>query len=127
MPLDARQSGHIQNVTAKTFVGRQKTVIFVYQSGGSYSYSAISVILRPQRLIDPQIPAAGGAPPRPESDTLMIAPLSTSFNGLLFVADTTTATSAAVQAAPKYEVIEALPMGIVPGGTHIRATLRRLR
>ena len=57
----------------------------------------------------------------------MIAPLGTSFTGLVFVADTTTASAAAVQAAPKYEVIEALAVGIVPTGTHIRALLRRLR
>ncbi len=30
-------------------------------------------------------------------------------------------------AAPKYEIIEALPVGIIPGGSNIRVLLRRLR
>jgi len=58
---------------------------------------------------------------------LMIAPPGTSFTGVVYIADTTTATSSAVAAAPKYEIIEALPVGIIPGGSHIRALLRRLR
>ena len=29
--------------------------------------------------------------------------------------------------APKYEIIEALPVGIIPGGSYIRVLLRRLR
>lgn len=127
MTLDARKSAHIQSTIAKTFSGRQKIVTFVYQSSGSYTYSATSVIFRPQKIIDPQIPDMGGAQPKLESDMIMIAPLGTSFTGLVFVADTPTATSTAVQAAAKYEVIEALPVGIIPGGTHIRALLRRLR
>jgi hypothetical protein len=127
MPLDARKAAHILSVINKTFSGRQKTVVFVYQSGGSYSYSATNVIFRPEKMIDPQIPNASGTPPRPESDLTMIAPLGTSFTGLAFVADTATVSAAAVQAAPKYEVIEALTVGIVPTGTHVRALLRRLR
>jgi hypothetical protein len=125
--LDARKTSHIKSTINKTFSGREKTVVFVYQSGGSYTYSPISVIFRPQKVIDPQIPAMSGSPPRLESDMIMIAPLGTSFTGLVFVADTTTATAAAVQSAPKYELIEALPVGIIPGGTHIRALLRRMR
>ena len=101
--------------------------MFVYQSGGSYTYSVTSVIFRPQKVIDPQIPDAGGAQPKLENDMIMVAPLGTSFSGLVFVADTATATAAAVQVAAKYEVIEALPVGMVPGGTHIRALLRRMR
>lgn len=127
MPLDARKIAHILSAVNKTFSGRQKTVVFVYQSGSSYSYSAINVIFRPQKMIDPQIPNAQGMSPRLEYDLTMIAPLGTSFTGLVFVADTTTASAAAVQAAPKYEVIEALTVGIVPTGTHVRALLRRLR
>ena len=96
MPLDARKTAHILSVVNKTLSGRQKTVVFVYQSSGSYSYSATSVIFRPQRIIDPQIMNASGAPPRLESDLTMIAPLGTSFTGLVFVADTTTASAAAV-------------------------------
>jgi hypothetical protein len=126
MPLDARKTTHILNITNKTFSRRQQTVVFVYQSAGSYTYTATSVIFRPQKVIDPQIPNAAGAPPKLESDMIMVAPLGTSFSGLVFVADTATATAAAVQAAAKYEVIEALLVGIVPGGTHIRALLRRL-
>jgi hypothetical protein len=127
MPLDARKTAHILSAVNKTLSGRQKTVVFVYQSGGSYSYSAISVIFRSEKIIDPQIPNTSGAPPTLERDLIMIAPRGTSFTGLVFVADTTTASTAAVQAAPKYEVIEALTVGIVPTGTHVRALLRRLR
>jgi hypothetical protein len=127
MPLDARKAAHILSAVNKTLSGRQKTVVFVYQSGSSYSYSAISVVFRPQKIIDPQIPGENGKSPTLERDLIMIAPLGTSFTGLVFVADTTTASAAAVQAAPKYEVIEALTVGIVPTGTHVRALLRRLR
>jgi hypothetical protein len=127
MPLDARKAAHILSAVNKMLSGRQKMVVFVYQSGSSYSYSAISVIFRPQKIIDPQIPSENGKPPTLERDLIMIAPLGTSFTGLVFVADTTTASAAAVQAAPKYEVIEALTVGIIPTGTHVRALLRRLR
>ena len=127
MPLNAQKIAHIQSAVLKTFLGRQTVVTFVYQSGSTYSYVATSVIFRSQKIIDPQIPDAGGAPPRQESDMIMIAPLGTNFSGLVFVADTATATAAAVQTAAKYEVIEVLTVGIVPGGTHTRALLRRLR
>jgi hypothetical protein len=127
MPLDARKAAHVQSVINKTFSGRQKTVVLVYQSSGTYSYSATSVIFRPQKVVDPQIADAGGGAPKLVSDMIMIAPLGTSFSGLVFVADTATATAVAVQAAAKYEVIEALPVGMIPGGTRIRALLRRLR
>jgi hypothetical protein len=127
MPLDTRKTQHIQSTILKTFQSRQKVVTFVYQSSGSYTYSATSVIFRPQKVIDPQILDASGAQPKLESDMIMIAPLGTNFTGLVFVADTTTATSTAIQAAAKYEVIEALPVGMIPGGTHIRALLRRMR
>jgi hypothetical protein len=127
MPLDTRKAAHILSTINKTFSNRQKAVTFVYQSGGSYTYTAVSVIFRPQKVIDPQIPDMSGAQPKLESDMIMIAPLGTSFTGLVFVADTTTATAPAVQAAAKYEVIEALTVGMLPGGTHIRALLRRMR
>src|SRR5581483_6106821 len=102
MPLNAQKIAHIQSAVLKTFLGRQTVVTFVYQSGSSYSYVATSVIFRPQKLIDPQLLDAGGAQPRLESDMIMIAPLGTTFSGLVFVADTATATAAAVQAATKY-------------------------
>ncbi|GCE21604.1 hypothetical protein [Dictyobacter kobayashii] len=126
MPLDNRKVAHIQSLQARALAGRQKTVVFVYQSGGSYSYQAINVIFRPQASIERQIPARDGQPPRPVYDTLMLAPLSTSFVGLVMIADTATATAAAVQGARKYQLIEAVPTGIVPGGTRSYAYLRRL-
>src|SRR5690349_8561089 len=88
MPLDNRKSAHMQNMVAKTFAGRQKSVVFVYQSGSSYTYSAINVIFRPQSAIDPQVPTVSGTPPDLHFDVMMIAPLGTSFTGLVFVADT---------------------------------------
>ena len=127
MPLDARKTQHILNVVPKTFAGRQRTVVFVILASGSYSYTAVQVIMRPEEIIDPQIYDANGQAPQRTVDMLMIAPLGTSFTGVVYIADTTTATAPAVAAAPKYEIIEALPVGIVPGGSHIRALLRRLR
>lgn len=127
MPLDARKTQHILNVVPKTFAGRQRAVVFVTLASGVYSYTAVQVIMRPEEIIDSQIYDASGQAPQRNADMLMIAPLGTNFAGVVYIADTTTATSPAVAAAPKYEIIEALPVGIVPGGSHIRALLRRLR
>lgn len=127
MPLDSRKTAHIQAITLKTYASRQKTVVLVSQAAGVYSYTAVSVIFRPELVIDPQIPNQTGAPPTKPFDMVMIAPISTSFVGVVYVADTSTATSGAVAAAPKYEIIEAIPRGIVPTGTHYRVFLRRLR
>lgn len=126
MPLDANKIAHIQAVTQKTFTGRQKTVVFVSQTGGSYTYTAVQVIFRPQMIIDPEIPDALGASPKPTFDLLMVAPITTSFSGVVLIADTPTASASAVAAAQK-AVIEALPSGIVPGGTHFVVKLRRFR
>lgn len=128
MPLDnANKIAHLQAVVARTYAGRTKTVVFVYNSDGMFSYVAQTVIFRPQDVIDPQIPALSGGVPGVPADALMIAPLSVNFTGVVYIADTTTATSGAVAAAHKYEIIEAVPTGLVPGGTHYRVALRRLR
>ena len=127
MPLDARKTQHILNVVPKTFAGRQRSVVFVTLASGVYSYTAVQVIMRPEEVLDPQIYDASGQAPQRNADMLLIAPLGTSFTGVVYIADTPTATSTAVAAAPKYEIIEALPVGVVPGGSHIRALLRRLR
>jgi flavoprotein len=127
MPLDANKIAHIQAVIPKTFAARQKTVVFVYQSGGSYTYTATQVIFRPQTIIDPEIPDVVGAAPKPAFDLLMVAPITTNFSGVVLIADTTTASASSVAAAQKYAVIEALPVGIVPGGTHFVVKLRRFR
>jgi hypothetical protein len=127
MPLDTRKAAHLQAVTQKTFQGRQQTVTFVYQSGSVYQYVALAVIFRPLESIDPQIPTTTGSAPRPRSDLLMIAPAATNCTGVLFIADTATATAEAVQAAVKYQIIAAFPIGLLPGGTRMQALLRRLR
>jgi len=127
MPLDNRKIAHLQLAIAKTYTNRQKTVVFVYQVGTTYAYSAISVIMRQLAVIEPQIPDLKGVAPLKFADTLMIAPLGVSFIGVVYIADTPLATTAAVLAATKYEVIEAIPAGIIPGGTHIRAQLRKMR
>ena len=129
MPLDTPQKiAHVTAVRNRALAGRTKTVVFVFSNGdGTYRYSATNVIFRPQDAIDPQVPDASGGAPRFQADMIMIAPLATSFVGVVYVADTTSATSGAVAAATKYEVIEQVPAGILPGGTHIRALLRRLR
>jgi hypothetical protein len=127
MPLDARKAAHIVSVVPKTWTGRQKTVTLVTASGGTQSYSAVSVIFRPLAEPDPTVADATGHAQARIADTLMIALTTLSLVGVIYVADTPTATQAAVAAAPKYEIIEALPAGILPGGTHQRVLLRRLR
>lgn len=130
MPLDnALKVAKIQTLTLRSFTGRQKTVVFVYQNsgGGAYTYTAISVIFRPQNVVDPEIPNASGASPMPQFDVLMVTPITTNFTGVIMVADTTTATANAVATAQKYEIIEAVPTGIIPGGTRYTVRLRRFR
>jgi hypothetical protein len=129
MPLDNQNKiNHILDVTTRTFAGRQKTVVLVYQSvGGAYSYATIQAIFRPQAIINPQIPDQVGAPPRQPFDLLMVVPIGTNFVGVVYVADTTIATASGVAVASKYEIVEALPVGILPNATHIVAKLRRLR
>jgi hypothetical protein len=130
VPLDNPQKiAHIQAIQARIMQGRTRNVVFVYQATGTttYTYSLVSVIWRVQELIDPEIPAAAGNAPGVPFDMQMVCPISTSFTGLVYVADATTATAGAVAAARKYELIEAVPTGIIPGGTHVKAILRRLR
>ena len=128
MPLDnSRKIQHVLAVTNRSFSGRQRGVVFVSLASGVYAYTAVQVIMRPEQILDPQIEDASGHAPVGNADMLLIAPLGTNFNGVVYIADTPTATAGAVAAAQKYEVIEALPVGIVPGGSHIRALLRRLR
>jgi hypothetical protein len=128
MPLNTSQKiNHIKSVTNLAYAGRQQTVVFVYLASGVYSYVATVVIMRPEEIIDPQIYDASGHAPLTGADMIIIAPLGTNFTGVVYIADTPTATQAAVAAAPKYEVIEALPVGMIPGGSHFRALLRRLR
>lgn len=128
MPLDnPRKIQHIKDVTARSFQGRQRTVVIVYLSAGVYSYSAVQVIMRPEQVIDPQIYDASGHAPVTNADMLMVAPLGTNFSGAVYVADTALATAPAVASALKYEIIEALSVGIIPGGSHLRVLLRRLR
>jgi hypothetical protein len=127
MPLDSRKAAHLASVVPKTWTGRQKTVTLVTQSGGTPSYSAVLVVFRPLAEPDPTVADANGQAARHDADTLMIAPLSVSLAGVVFVADTPTATSLAVAAAPKYEIVEALPVGMLPGGSHQQVLLRRLR
>ncbi|MDQ2907402.1 MAG: hypothetical protein ABI456_09990 [Ktedonobacteraceae bacterium] len=127
MPLDTRKMQHILQLVARSFAGRQRTVVVVYLAGGSYSYSAVQIIMRPEQVIDPQIYDASGQALPQRTDTQMVAPLGTNFTGAVYIADTVTPTAAAVAGAPKYEIVEVLPVGIVPGGSHLRVLLRRMR
>jgi hypothetical protein len=126
MPLDTRKVQHIVQVVARSFANRQRTVVVVYLAGGSYSYVAVQVIMRPIQVVDPQIVDASGQALPHGADTVLIAPLAISFTGAIFVADTTSTTSGAVAAAPKYEIVEVRPVGIAPGGSHLRVALRRM-
>jgi|SRR5690348_10546365 hypothetical protein len=127
MPLDPRKIQHIQNVTNASFANRQRVVVLVTLSSGVYSYSALLAIMRPLQTLNPQIIDTSSDPPLRSPDMVMQAPLGTNFAGVVYVADTPTATAAAVAAAAKYEILEALPVGLAPGGSHVRVLLRRLR
>ncbi|HEY7416384.1 MAG TPA: hypothetical protein VH593_14420 [Ktedonobacteraceae bacterium] len=127
MPLDANKIAHIQAILPKTWAERQKTVVFVYQSGGTYSYVATSVIFRPQSVIDPEILDVVGGQPRSAEELLMVVPITTNMTGIVYIADTTTSTASAVASAAKYQIIEVVPTGIIPTGTHYVVYLRRMR
>ena len=127
MPLDARKVQHVLQVVTRSFASRQRTVVIVYLAGGSYSYVTVQVIMRSIKVVDPQVFDANGQSLPRSADTIIIAPLGISFTGAVFVADTTSATASAVAAAPKYEIVEVLPVGIVPGGSRLRVSLRHMR
>ena len=127
MPLDARKALHLLQVATRSFAGRQRTVVVVALVIGSYTYTAIQAIMRPLDIVDLQIDDVAGQPAPRASDTLMIAPLNTNFVGAVYIADTSIANATSVASAPKYEIVEVLPTGIVPGGSHLRVSLRRLR
>jgi hypothetical protein len=127
MPLDARKALHLLQVVTRSFAGRQRTVVVVALASGSYTYTTIQAIMRPMNVVDLQIDDVAGQPAPRASDTLMIAPLGTNFVGAIYIADTTIANASSVASAPKYEIVEVLPTGIVPGGSHLRVSLRRLR
>ena len=124
MPLDARKATHIQNVFTRSLAGRQKTVVFVTQNGSGYSYSPVNVIFRPHEVINFELPDKAAQAPRQSWDALIVASITTSFVGVVCIADTPIANASAVQNARKYQVIEAIPVGILPGGTRIHAYLR---
>ena len=127
MPLDARKAQHLLQVVARTFAGRQRTVVVVYLLSGSYSYATMQVIMRSEQAIDPQVLDSKGRALPHDADTWLIAPLGSNFTGAVYIADTTSATASAVASAVKYEIVEVLPLGMIPGGSHIRVALRRLR
>ena len=127
MPLDARKAQHLLQVVTRSYAGRQRTVVAVTLANGSYSYIPLQVILRPQQVPDPQVYDVSTLSVPRTIDMVMIAPTTTNFIGVVYVADTVTATSSAVASAPKYEVVEVLPVGLLPGGSHLRVLLRRLR
>lgn len=128
MPLDNQQKiNHILAVVQRSFGGRVKTITAVYLTGGNYSYQQISVIFRREQVIDPEVPAPSGGAPHTNADLQIIAPLGTNFTGVQYLADTAVNTANGVQAAQKYEILEVLPVGIVPGGSHLRVVCRRLR
>jgi hypothetical protein len=126
MPLDTRKAIHIQDVSARSLAGRQKNVVFVTQNGSSYSYSAVNVVFRPQEVIDLEVPDKTAHTPRQSCDALIVAAMTTSFAGVVCIADTPIATASAVQNARKYQIIEAMPVGMLPGGTRMHVYLRHL-
>lgn len=127
MPLDPRKIQHIQDVTNSSFADRQRVVVLVTLNGGIYSYTTLLAIMRPLQILNPQIVDTSADNPLHAPDMLMQAPLGTNFTGVVYIADTPTASALAVAAAAKYEILEALPVGLAPGGSHLRLLLRRLR
>ncbi|GER82015.1 hypothetical protein KTAU_06530 [Thermogemmatispora aurantia] len=127
MPLDDRKAQHLLRLINRSYAGRQRSLVAVVLNAGCYSYRLIQGIIRPLHCLDPQVYDSSGQPPRPEADHLLIAPLGTDFSGVVYLADCTVASAGAVAAATKYELIEAVPVGLLPGGTHLRVPLRRLR
>src|SRR5262249_16753123 len=127
MPLDPRKIQHIQNVTNASFANRQRTVVLVTLSGSVYNYSTLLAIMRPLQILDPQVLDTDATSPLRNPDMLLQAPAGTSFSSVVYIADTPTPTAAAVAAAAKYEILEALPVGLAPGGSHVRVLLKRLR
>lgn len=127
MPLDARKAQHIQQVTTSSFAGRQRGVVFVTQANGSYSYTLMQVIMRSVSSLDPQIFDKMGRVLPKDFDAILIAPSGISMTGVVYIADTTTATTSAVAVAPRYEIVEILTAGMVPGGSRVHVLLRRMR
>lgn len=128
MPLDnALKIAHVQAAVLRTYQGRQQVVVFVALNSGMWTYTAQSVIFRRLESIDPEQPDISGGVPRLKADALMIVPISVSMVGVVYVALTSTATSGAVAAAEKFELIEATPTGIVPGGSHYTCDMRKFR
>lgn len=126
MPLDDHKARHIRNVVARSFVGRQRTVTVVYRTADGYSYSTIQAILRPLDTHPPTIPDRSGNTSTRKADAWLIAPLDTDLDGAICIAVTATATAEAVAGALKYEIIDSLPAGLLPDGSHLRVSLRRL-
>lgn len=107
--------------------GRTQVVTFVSLVAGVWTYTTQTVIFRRQDVIDPEIPDISGGAPRQRADALMIVPIAISMTGVVYVAYTNVATALSVSQAEKYEIVEATPSGIVPGGTHYVVNLRRMR
>jgi hypothetical protein len=127
MPLDPRKIQHIQDVTNASFANRQRTIVLVTLNGGTYSYVTLLAIMRPLQILNPQVVDTSADVPLRAPDMLMQAPVGTNVAGVVYVADTPTPNAIAVAAAAKYEILEALPVGLAPGGSHLRVLLRRLR
>lgn len=127
MPLDPRKILHIQQVTDATFANRQRAVVLVILNSGVYSYVMLLAIIRPLQMLNPQVAENASSDPLRFPDMLMQAPQGTDLTGVVYVADTATPTAAAVADAAKYEILEALPAGMAPAGSHLRVLLRRLR
>ncbi len=127
MPLDSRKIQHIQNVTNASFANRQRVVVLVTLLSGVYSYVTLVAVMRPLQMLNPQVVNNSADVPLRAPDMLMQAPLGTNFAGVVYIADTPIPNATAVAAAAKYEILEALPVGLAPGGSHLRVLLRRLR
>src|SRR6266852_1693678 len=127
MPLDANKVAHLQSLysSSKIYAQRQQTVVFVSLVSGVWTYTAQSVIFRRQEVVDPEIPDIAGGSPKIRADAQMVVPIAVSVIGVVYVALTSTATSGAVSNADKYEIIEATPTGIIPGGTRLVCDMRR--
>lgn len=127
MPLDTRKLQHMLQVQARSFAGRQRTLVVVALVAGSYTCTPVQGIFKLLENSEPTVLRADGDVLSREIDALLIVPAGTLMTGAVYIADTSSPTSGAVSAAAKYEPLTVLPARGGASNSHLLITLRRLR
>src|SRR5579859_3850703 len=128
MTLTTRMVNHIAQRRSDRRASRTRTVVFVTMAaGGALTYTAVNVVWRNIDQWDvTQLDPHGHSQPR-GWEVLIEAPTTNPLDVVAYIADTPTATQAAVQAAVKYEVLSRQLLGIAPAGDRWMGHLRRMR